>query len=297
MTFKISSLSHGKALALALLLIVGGLAVSVASFAATSSSSTITVGTFAGLAGEFGFTVSQDALASTTWSSDTATTVDVSSPTDFAVGDQILIDEDGDSDPDGDSASIFSYHTVTGVSGSTLTVSPDITNTYSGAASVSEPGVYPAVHTWTPALNSATSVVPGNHFIVNLKGLTTSDAALVEILLTNPNELTKNYTYLNRTMGVYVLCEASSSCTGDPFSASTNAGAYGDATDASGDTINATADILTIQNARQQFVLTGGYVYSVTADGGALFTIDTTGGSVGSGDSLTPSDQISITAR
>ena len=57
------------------------------------------------------------------------------------------------------------------------------------------------------------------------------------------------------------------------------------------------ADILTIQNARQQFVLTGGYVYSVTAEGGALFTIDTTGGSVGSGDSLTPSDQISITAR
>ena len=274
--------------------IVGALAISVASFAATSSSSTISVGTFAGLAGEFGFTVGQDAAGATLWSADTGSTLTVVSATNFAVGDKILIDQDGDSDPDGDVSTVFSFHTVTNVAGAVLTVSPDITNTYTGAASVSEPVVYSGAHTWTPALNSATSVTAGNHFVVNLGGLSASDAALVEILLTNPNELVKNYTYLNRTIGVHVLCEASSACTGNPYAASTTAGTYGDATDVSGATINATGDILTLQNARQQFVLTGGYTYSITVDGGALFTIDTT---VGSGDSLSPSDQISITAR
>jgi len=43
-----------------------------------------------------------------------------------------------------------------------------------------------------------------------------------------------------------------------------------------------------------QFNLTGDYVYAITIDSGALFTIDT---QTGTGDSLSPSDQIGITAR
>jgi len=288
---KISAVSHRKALVLALIGIVGGLAISVASFAATSSSATLSIAASSGLSGEFGFVVAQGTPATTTFSSDATDTVIVGSATGFAVGDHILIDEDSDGVGGGTS----SFHTVTAVNGTTLTVAPEISNTYTTSASVSEPSQYAAVHSWTPALNSATSVTSGNHFIVNLKGLTTSDDAFVEMITTNPNELVKNYTYLNRTIGVYVLCTDSSTCsTGTPYKASTASGSFGEALDSTGTDINATADILTLQNARQQVVLKGGYVYALTVEGGALFTIDT---SETTGDSLSPIDQVGITAR
>ena len=91
---KISAVSHRKALILALVGIVGGLAISVASFAATSSSASLSIAASSGLSGEFGFVLSQDAPATTTWTSDATTTVTVGSVTNFAVGDHILIDED-----------------------------------------------------------------------------------------------------------------------------------------------------------------------------------------------------------
>ena len=300
MTVKISALSHKKALVLALLGVVTALFISVASFAATSSTSTITINASSGLAGEFGFVVAQDASSTTTWFSDNDgdTVVITGGTNNFAVGDYILIDEDADGSAFTGQAS---FHTITAISGGVLTVSPDIPSGYSGSASVTEAVVYPGgVHSWTPALNSATSVTAGNHFIINLKGLTTSDSAFVEMITTNPNELVKNYTYLNRTIGIYVLCESTSSATcsaSAPFNAVTDSGKFGEALDATGNDINATADILTLQNARQQFVLEGGHVYALTVEGGALFTIDTTGGAVGSGDSLSPSDQVGITAR
>jgi len=295
LTFRISSLSHGKALILALLVIVGGLAVSVVSFAATSSSATLTINASSGLAGEFGYVVSQDAPSSTAFLSDNDgdTVVVTGGTNNFAVGDYILIDSDSDGDG---STGTASFHTVTAVSGDTLTVAPDITNTYT-SGSVTEPVVYSGgVHSWTPALNSATSVTAGNHFIVNLMGLTTSDAAFVELITTNPNELVKNYTYLNRTIGVYVLCDdTGGACSASgPFKNGVASGSFDEALDATGNDINATADILTLQNARQQFVLEGGHVYALTVEGGALFTIDTT---TGTGDSLSPTDQVGITAR
>ena len=290
---KISAVSHRKALILALVGIVGGLAISVASFAATSSSASLSIAASSGLSGEFGFVLSQDAPATTTWTSDATTTVTVGSVTNFAVGDHILIDED--SDGVGDSASGSSFHTITAINSNVLTVAPDITNVYTTAASVSEPSQYSGVHSWTPALNSATSVAAGNHFIANLKGLTTSDDAFVEVITTNPNELVKNYTYLNRTIGVYVLCTDSTTCSAaTPYKSSTASGSFGEAMDTTGGDINSTADILTLQNARQQFVLQGGHVYALTVEGGALFTIDT---STGTGDSLAPTDQVGITAR
>ena len=235
MTFKISALSHKKALILALLGIVTALLISVASFAATSSTSILTISAASGLAGEFGFVVAQDELSTTAFADDnngdTVTVTVGGGANNFAVGDYILIDSDSDGSGFSGPAS---FHTVTAVNGNTLTVAPDITNSY-GSASVSEPVVYTGgVHSWTPALNSATSVTAGNHFIINLKGLTTSDSAFLEIITTNPNELVKNYTYLNRTIGVYVLCDSTlaSTCSLPPFKTSTNSGSFGEALDA-----------------------------------------------------------------
>jgi hypothetical protein len=298
---KISSVSHRKALVLALIGIVGGLVISVVSFAATSSSATLSIAASSGLSGEFGFVLAQDTLSSTAWASDNdgdtvTVTVGGSDTNAFAVGDYILIDDDGDKNSFSGTAS---YHSVTAVDGLTLTVAPDIGAGFGAGTSVSEPVKYSGVHTWTPALNSATSVSAGNHFIVNLMGLTTSDSAFVELITTNPNELVKNYTYLNRTVGVHVLCQnltadGASCAAATPYAETTAAGSFGNATDATGDSINATADILTLQNACQQFNLQGGRVYALTVEGGALFTIDTT---TGAGDSLSPQDQVGITAR
>ncbi len=293
---KVSTVSHKKALVLALVGIVGGLAISVASFAATSSTSSLSIAASSGLSGEFGFVVSQGTPATQMFISDGAgtTTVSVTDSALFAVGDHILIDENADGVGGGTS----SFHTVTAndTDADELTVSPAFSaSTYSTSASVSEPSQYSGVHTWTPALNSATSVAAGNHFIVNLKGLTTNDDAFVEVITTNPNELVKNYTYLNRTVGVYVLCTDSSQCSAStPYKSATDSGSYGSALDSTGNDINLTADILTLQNARQQFVLKGGYVYALTVEGGALFTIDT---ATTTGDSLSPTDQVGITAR
>ncbi|MCH8817056.1 MAG: hypothetical protein IIC92_04940 [Chloroflexi bacterium] len=319
MTFKISALSHKKALVLALLGIVTALFISMASFAATSSSSTIIIG--AGGA-EFGYTVAQTTTASVTVSSRDSSAITVSSGTNFAVGDHILIKEakggpsEDDVNPAG-TGDFRGFYTITAKDGAVLTLLNDansttnpITDSIATGDIVSEPALYGAGNaligtsgfvstgkgaTWTPAINSATSVTPGNYFIVNLKGLTTSDSAFVEIFNTNPNELVKNYTYLNREFGVYVYCDSVAPCPADPpYATSASAGQWAEAVDVSGDTINAVGDLLTLTNARVQFNLTGDYVYAITIEGGALYTIDTT---TGSGDSLSPNDQITITAR
>ncbi len=290
-----SNTGHQKALLIALLAVGAVLVLSVVSFANTSTSSTVTV-TTGGVNGNFGFSAGQGTPGSATWSADTATTVDVSSPTNFAVGDYILIDEDGDADPDGDLATVFSFHTVTNVSGSTLTVSPDIANTYSGAASVTEEAPNSAPPTWSPSVGSTSSITGGNHFLINLQGLTTTDSALVEMFLTNTDELVKNYTFLHRLINVKVLCDSGSCPTGagtTPFSTSGTNGVWQDAVDAAGTTISATEDYLTLTNARQAFILLGGYTYALTIDGGTLFTIDVT---EGAGDSLSPTDLVQLTA-
>lgn len=317
---KITAVSHKKALILALLGIVGGLVISVTSFAATSSSSTVTIG--AGGSSEFGYTVSQTTTGSAAVLGADTTSITLSDATSFSVGDKILIENDANGDPSNGLRAFFTITAQSGDNNEFITVLNDETASTDPTASgvvatdnVFEPSVYDSTSaasgvggivtdlgsgaTWTPALNSSTSVTPGNNFLVNLKGLTSSDSAFVEILNTNPNELVKNYTYLNRTFGVYVYCDSSSSCSdssnADPYtSGSVNAGSWDAASDVSGETINAVGDLLTLQNARVQFNLIGDYVYAITMDGGALFTIDTT---TGTGDSLSPTDQIGITAR
>lgn len=287
--------THQKAFLFALLAMVGALVVSVMSFANTSTTSTVTI-TTSGIGGEFGFSVGQGVPASAAWTSDTATTVDVDDATNFAIGDYVLIDEDGDADPAGDLSTIFSYHTVTGVAGLTLTVSPDIANTYSVAASVTEEAPNPGAATWSPSVGSTSSITAGNHFLVNLQGLTTSDNALVEIFNVNSNELVKNYTFLHRVINIKVLCDGTSCEPGvgtTPFSASGTNGVWQDAADAAGTTISETDDFLTLTNARQAFILLGGFTYAVTIDGGTMFTIDVT---TGAGDSLSPTDLVQLTA-
>ncbi|MCH8235456.1 MAG: hypothetical protein IIC29_04950 [Chloroflexi bacterium] len=320
MTFKISALSHKKALVLALLGIVTALLISVASFAATSSSSTIIIG--AGGA-EFGYTVAQTETASVTINDFDSAGITVSSGTNFAVGDHILIQanngttSEDDVNPAG-TGDFRGFYTITAKDGAVLTLLNDANSTtdpdddsIATGDIVSEPALYGAGNAligttgfvstgkgagWTPALNSATSVTPGNYFIVNLKGLTTSDSAFVEIFNTNPNELVKNYTYLNREFGVYVYCASVllNCSSSPPYATSTSPGRWAEAVDVSGDTINAVGDLLTLTNARVQFNLTGDFVYAITIEGGALYTIDTT---TGAGDSLSPDDQITITAR
>ncbi|MFP6595018.1 MAG: hypothetical protein VB860_08605 [Dehalococcoidia bacterium] len=312
MNIKISGLSHKKALILALFGIVARLIVSVTSFANTSSSTSIDI---ASGSVEFGFTVAQDETATTAVTGVTTASIAVSDGSTFAVGDHILIETDGDGDPT--SGTQRGWFTVTAkptTDSMTLLVEADGTTDPQAAGIVStdvlyEPTVYDSSHTkagisgystsgsastWTPALNSATSVLAGNDFIINLKGLTSGDSAFVEVLNTNPNELVKNYTYLNRTFGVYVYCDSVSDCSSGPYSATTTAGQLVAANDVSGETINAVGDLLTLANARVQFNLIGDYVYAITIEGGALFTIDT---ATGTGDSLSPSDQIGITAR
>jgi hypothetical protein len=306
---KISGLSHRKALVLALFGIVAGLIVSVTSFANTSSSTSIDI---ASGSSEFGFTVAQDSTAIT---GVTTASISVSDGSTFAVGDHILIEPDGD----GDLTSGFQrgWYTVTAkptTDSMTLLVEADGTTDPQEAGIFStdvlyEPTVYNSNHTkagingyptsgaaaiWTPALKSATSVLAGNDFIVNLKGFTSADSAFVEVLNTNPNELIKNYTYLNRTFGVGVYCDSISTCSSGAYSDVTQPGQWIEANDVSGETINAVGDPLSLANARVQFNLIGDHVYAITIDGGALFTIDT---STGTGDSLSPSDQIGITAR
>jgi hypothetical protein len=328
---KISGLSHKKALILALLGIVGGLIISVTSFANTSSTASINI---ASGSSEFGFTVAQGATSSTLVSSSgvTATGIQVDSATNYSVGDHILIHnpEGGPSvnDVDPGVGTTRGFYTITGIDSNgtglflinedTLETNPTLSPAVEDGDVVSEPSVYGSGDTggsgtglagfvtagvspsWTTALNSATSVNPGNYFIVNLKGLSDTDSAFVEILNTNPSELVKNYTYLNRTFAVYVYCDSTSNCpnssNADPYTGGpdTNAGSWSPASDVLGETINDVGDLLTLANARVQFNLIGDYVYSITMDGGAVFTIDT---SEGTGDSLSPDDQIGITAR
>lgn len=320
MNIKISGLSHKKALIL-----------SVTSFAATSSTASIGI---ASGSSEFGFTVAQGATSSTLVSSSgvTATGIQVDSATNYSIGDHILITSAGGGasvdDVDPAAAGFRGFYTITGIDNNgtglfllnedALETDPEASPAVQDGDVVSEPSVYAngdaggsgtgltgfvttgVSPSWTTALNSATSVNPGNYFIVNLKGLSSTDSAFVEILNTNPNELVKNYTYLNRTFAVYVYCDSISSCNdGDsdsnPYTSDgINAGSWNPASDVSGETINDVGDLLTLANARVQFNLIGDYVYSITMDGGAVFTIDT---NTGTGDALSPDDQVGITAR
>jgi hypothetical protein len=297
-TLKVHALGRKKAFILVQLTIIIGLVISVASFAATSTTSSVTIIAATGVTGDFGSVVPQNLLTSMEWSDDDSfDTLTVTSGTNhFAVGDYLLIDTGFDGDSSTDDAS---FHTVTAVNGNTLTISPDMQfGVGFGGAAVTELGVYSGgTHSWTPALNSATSVNSGNHFIVNLKSMTTSDAAFVEIIITNSDALQKNYTYLNRIIGVYVLCESTtaSTCPADAlFSETTGAGSFGKANDATGQDINSPPSVLTLQNSRVQFFLEGGHVYALAVEGGAVYTIDS---NTGEGDELSPSDHVVITAR
>lgn len=288
---KASKTGHQKAFLIALIAVGAALVLSVVSFAGTSTSSTVTV-TLGGIGGEFGFSVGQNTTATADVTADGTSTIDVNAVGNFAVGDYILIDEDADGNPTNGT-----YHTITAISGSTLSVSPDTSGSFTTGADVYEQAPNAAGATWSPSIGSTSSITAGNHFIVNLQGLGTSDAALIEIFLTNTDELVKNYTFLHRLINIQVLCDSGSCPAGagtTPYSSGGAAnGAWEDAVDAAGTKISDTADYLTLTNARQAFILLGGYTYALTIDGGTMFTIDVT---EGAGDSLSPTDLIQLTA-
>jgi hypothetical protein len=280
---------------LAIGLVVLALGLSIASFAQNNTTSTISI-TAGGIGGELGFVVSQGAAgADMNWTADDATTVTVDAVSNIAVGDFIGIESDGDGYADC-TASTCSFHTVTAINSLILTVSPDITNTYSATADVNEMAKNATGATWTPVLNSNATVTAGNLFNVNLTPSDTTDTFMVEIFLTNVDELAKNYTYLNRVVNVYVVCtdpDGADACAATgPFSAAADSGEFEQAEDTTGTNIGTTPDYLTFTNARQSFLLAGGYMYSITLDGGIMYTIDTT---TGAGDSLSPTDLVQIT--
>ena len=292
---KIGESGHQRAFLIALIAVGAALVLSVVSFANTSTSSTVVV-TVGGVGGAFGFSVGQGTPATAVYASDNGDTVTVEvADSNFAVGDYILIDADGDDDPS--DLSTHSYHTVTAVNSATLTVVPNISNIYTSSASVVEQAPNAAPPTWSPSVGSTSSITGGNYFLINLQGVATTDSALVEIFLTNPDALVKNYTFLHRLMNVQVLCE-SSGCPNDPgttpFSISGTNGVWQDAVDAAGTKVSETPDYLTLTNARQAFILLGGYTYALTIDGGTLFTIDVTENQPS--DSLSPIDLVQLTA-
>lgn len=294
---KIAKNGHQKAFLIALVAVGAALILSVVSFANTSTSSSVTI-TVGGVGGQFGFSVGQSTLGSAVWSADSTTTVTVGDATDFSVGDFILID-----DPDNGDATdgTNSYHTITAINGTTFTVDPDIGNSYGSGAGVREAAPNTVGPTWSPSIGSTSSITAGNHFVINLQGVDASDSALVEIFLTNTDELVKNYTFLHRVINIQVLCESTNNCAQDtefnttPFSVSGTGtrGDWQDAVDAAGTVISATDDYLTLTNARQAFILLGGFTYALTIDGGTMFTIDVT---ETAGDSLSPTDLVQLTA-
>ncbi|MBT4074610.1 MAG: hypothetical protein HOE75_13090 [Chloroflexi bacterium] len=262
--------------------IIGALMVSVVSYAQTSPASASNTVTTIGITGGTGRPITQDALGSSNLISvalSGSTEVSVADSTGFAVGDYVRVDD----------GTTVDFHTVAGVSAGTVTITPALATSFpaGGTTSVVEQAVYTTVPTWNPVIGSTTSIKPGNHFLVNATGLSTSNASVVDILLTNGDQLTHNYGHLNRRMNVYVLCDTDVPCTGGPFVETTAPGEWGQSKDAAGTDISEVPDFLNLTNARQGFVLGGGYVYGITVDGGTVFTVDT---NEGVNDSLSPTD-------
>jgi len=262
--------------------IIGALLVSVVSYAQTAPASASNVITSIGINGGSGRPIPQEIPGSADLISvalSGSTTLTVNNTVGFISGDYVRIDD----------GSVHGYHTVASVGEGSITITPPLATSFAagGTTSIEEQAVYDRTPTWNPILGSTTSVKPGNYFFVNATGLSTSSATVVDILLTNGDQLTRNYGHLNRKLNVYVLCDADFACEGGPFANSTAPGEWGQSNDAAGTDISEVADFLTLTNARQGFVLGGGYAYSITIDGGTVFTVDT---NEGVNDSLSPTD-------
>ncbi len=270
-----------RALLLTLTTIVGALLVSVVSYAQTAPASATNVVSITGASGGSGSPISQAVPGSTTASLPSpagSTAVAVVDAALIVTGDYVVIREDSN----------VSYHTVTTAFSDAITITPPLAfDVISGSTTVTEQSVYPAAPTWNPIIGATTSVKPGNHFLVNAKGLSTSSASVIDVILTNGDQLTRNYGHLNRRLNVYVLCDAGFDCVGGPFVNTTAPGEWGQARDAAGTDISEVADFITLTNARQGFILGGGYVYGIVVDGGTVFTVDT---DEGVNDSLSPTD-------
>lgn len=275
-------MKSNRALLLTMTTVIGALLVSVVSYAQAAPASSTNVVDTIGINGGAGRPISQDIPGSTGLVSvafSGTTTLPVSDTAGFAAGDYVLI-ADG---------TAREYHTVAGITDSAINVTSPLTASFAagGTTSIEEQSVYSGPPTWNPIIGSTTSVRPGNHFLVNAKGLSTSNASVIDIILTNGDQLTNNYGHLNRRLNVYVLCDVEFACEGGPFVTTTAPGEWGQARDAAGTDIAETGDFITLTNARQGFVLGGGYVYGVVVDGGTVFTLD---GTEGLNDSLSPTD-------
>ena len=132
---------------------------------------------------------------------------------------------------------------------------------YSGGNTTTPTATDPS---WTPIVNAAGDITAGDLFYVNTTG--NSGDLVVELSLTNPEALKKNYAYILLLINVY----------------SGGEGSWAQATRADSSAIGTV--YLTLTNGYVSFILDGDIEYVITIDGGSFFCIDTNA----SGGSLSP---------
>jgi hypothetical protein len=192
-------MKSNRAILLTLMTIIGALLVSVVSYAQTAPASASNVITTIGISGGSGRPIPQEIPGSADLISvalSGSTTLTVNNTLGFISGDYVRIDD----------GTVHGYHTVASVTEDSITITPPLATSFAagGTTSIEEQAVYDRTPTWNPIIGSTTSVKPGNYFFVNATGLSTSSATVVDILLTNGDQLTRNYGHLNRKLNVYV---------------------------------------------------------------------------------------------
>ena len=108
---------------------------------------------------------------------------------------------------------------------------------------------------WSPVIDEAGSITPGDVFLVDC-GNYTGDVQ-VTLYLTNPNKLTKDYTFLNMQVNVWKDVT----------------GVWTQSALADGSAIGTV--YLTIHDGFVSFILTSHTKYCVSVDGGTYYCIDT----------------------
>jgi hypothetical protein len=126
-------------------------------------------------------------------------------------------------------------------------------------------GAHPYAHvapTWEPVIEQPGPITAGDLYYFNTTGYTGD--ILVTLYVTNPYELSKNYSYLNMQVNVR----------------SGTSGAWVQSTLANGDAIGTV--YLTLVNGKLTFILSGNTYYDISIDSGTYYPVDVdaTGGAL-----------------
>ncbi|HSW58947.1 MAG TPA: hypothetical protein VLH15_11115 [Dehalococcoidales bacterium] len=152
---------------------------------------------------------------------------------------------------------------VSGISG----VANNIKLQYSTGAAAPFTHVAP---TWNPVITQPGSITAGDLYYFNSTGY--AGDMLVTVYITNPSELSQNYSYLNLEINIR----------------SGGSGAWVQSTLADGSPIGTV--YLTLVNGFTSFILSGNTAYNISIDGGNYYCIDTDA----AGGSLSPSFYLEV---